>query len=155
MLFLLVAFFYLLTIFIVHMKFFNKNFFTYFTKYNFEFTTEETSETFKNKENASSMMNGMPEFMKKNINTDICNDDDREEEEDDINKCINNELESYLDEINVTSPETYEFKPVPTSTELKNGEEGHLQNIQSSNKTDSELINIQAYDDFSNNFFTF
>ena len=146
MLFLLVVFLYLLSITIIHVKFFNENLINYFTDEKAIEVVPET-ETFINQQsNNSSMMNGMTEFMKKDV--------EQEMTEDVSEDCISNELESYLDEINVTPSEPYDFKPVPTSDEVNPNEENLLQNIQGSN-INSSLPTIQAYDDFSSNFSTF
>lgn len=146
MLFLLVVFLYLLAITIIHIKFFNENLMNYFTDKKVIEVVPET-ETFLDKENDNScMMNGMTEFMKKDVEQKMTDDV--------LEDCINNELESYLDEINVTPSESYNFNPVPTSNEVNPDETKLLQNIQGNN-VNSSLPSIQAYDDFSNSFSTF
>lgn len=162
MLFLLVVFLYILSIIIIHIKFFNENLISYLTdKKVFNIIDDEAeiiqeTETFVNQTNdTSSMMNGMTEFMKKDV--------EKEMTDDILEDCINNELESYLDEINVTPSESYDFKPVPTSNEVSSDEANLLKNIQGSNSnintsvpsTDSSVPSIQAYDDFGSSFSTF
>ena len=156
MLFLLVVFLYVLSIIIIHIKFFNENLISYLTdKKVFNIIDDETeiiqeTETFVNEQNdtTSSMMNGMTDFMKKDVEQEMTDDV--------LEDCINNELESYLDEINVTPSESYDFKPVPTSNEVSPDEANLLKNIQGSNSnTNTSVPSIQAYDDFGSSFSTF